>query len=78
MDEIIVHVEQRFKTMREFRFVEFLNPKPFHAYEKKSFFSREEFSILDVYKNLLDLDGLKCELKSVYTADFAKKEDKKL
>ena len=27
---------------------------------------------LDVYENILDLDGLKCELKSIYTADFAK------
>ena len=32
----------------------------------------EVFSILDIYKNILDLDGLKCELKSVYPADFAK------
>lgn len=28
----------------------------------------------DVCKNLLDLDGWKCWLKSVYTADFAKQE----
>ena len=32
----------------------------------------EAFEILDVYKNILDLDGLKCELKSSYASDFAK------
>ena len=32
----------------------------------------EAFSTLDIYKNLLDLDGLKCKLKSVYATDFAK------
>ena len=56
--------------MREFRFVELLNPKFFHASKKK--FPVETFSTSDVYKNILDLDGLKCELKSVYTASFAK------
>ena len=35
-------------------------------------FSMEVFSALDVYKNLLDLDGLKYELKSSNAADFAK------
>ena len=34
LNEVILHIEQRFKTMREFRFVELLNPKFFHAYEK--------------------------------------------
>ena len=32
--EVIVHVEQRFKTMGEFRFIELLNLKLFHAYKK--------------------------------------------
>ena len=32
----------------------------------------EAFSTLDVYKNRLDLGGLKYVLKSVYTADFSK------
>ena len=66
---VIIYIEQRFKTWEEFTFVEMLNPKLFHTYEKN--FLIEVFSILDVYKNILDLDGLKCEPKSVCTADFA-------
>ena len=31
LDEVIVHVEQKFKIMEEFRFVELLNPNLFHA-----------------------------------------------
>ena len=38
----------------------------------KIFFLMEAFSTLDVYKKILDLDVLKCKLKSVYTVDFAK------
>ena len=38
----------------------------------------EVFSIIDVDKNLLDLDGLKCELKSVHAANLAKQASKKL
>ena len=34
LDEIIVHVEPRFKEMGKFRFVELLNLKHFHGYEK--------------------------------------------
>ena len=34
-DEVIVHVEQGFKTIGEFTFVELLNLKFFHIYEKK-------------------------------------------
>ena len=70
VDKVIVRVEQRLKTMGEFRFVELLNPKLFHTYEKQ--FPMERFSNLDVYKNILDLHRLKCGLKLVYTADFAK------
>ena len=58
---MIVPVEQRFKTMREFRFVELLNQFP-----------REVFSILGVYKNILDSEELKWELKLDYVADFEK------
>ena len=47
LDEVIVHVEQRFKTTEKFRFVELLNRKIFHTYEKK--FPMEAFSTLDVY-----------------------------
>ena len=36
LDEVIVHGEQRFKLMKEFRFVELLSPKLFHAYEKNT------------------------------------------
>ena len=32
----------------------------------------ETFSTFDVHENILDLDRMKCKLKSVYTADFAK------
>ena len=32
----------------------------------------EVFSTFDAYTNILNLDGLKCELKSVYVTDFAK------
>ena len=56
--------------MGEFRFVKLLYPKLFHAYDKE--FQMEAFSSLDVYKNILNLDGLKWELKLVYAADFAK------
>ena len=56
--------------MGEFRFVELLNPKLFRSYEKIKI-PTEAFSALNVYKNILDLDGLKCELKSVFAADFA-------
>ena len=31
----------------------------------------EAFPTLDIYKNILDLDGLKCKQKSVYPANFA-------
>ena len=43
------------------------------AFAKKKFL-REAFSTLDVYKNILGLVGLKCELKSVYAAEFAMQE----
>ena len=33
------------------------------------------FSILDVNKSILDLDVLKCELKSVYTARYSQSEE---
>ena len=68
LDDVIVYIEQRFKTKREFGFVELLNLKLFHDYKK---FPMEVFTNLDVYKNILDLNGLKCKLKSVYVADFA-------
>ena len=61
------YVEQKFKAMGEFKFVELINLKI--SYEK--FFLMEAFSILHVYKNIVDLDGLKCELKSVYAAKSA-------
>ena len=32
----------------------------------------EAFTTLNVYKKILDLDGLKCELKWFYAADFTK------
>ena len=35
LDEVIVQVEQRFKTMREFRFIELLNPNFFSRLRKK-------------------------------------------
>ena len=68
--EVIVHIEQRYETMREFKYVELLNLKLLHTY--KIIFLVEEFSTLDVYKNILDLDldGLKYGLKLVYTTDF--------
>ena len=53
--------------MEEFEFVKLANPKLFHSNEKIV------FSILDVYKIKLDLDGLKCGLKSVYVADLKSK-----
>ena len=34
LNEMTVHIEQRFKTMEEFRYVELLNLKLFLAYEK--------------------------------------------
>ena len=33
-DEVIVHFEQRFKTMIELRFVELMNLQLFHTYQK--------------------------------------------
>ena len=47
---------------------ELLNVKPFLANEK--IFSKEAFSTLNVNKNILDLDELKCEPKSIHAADF--------
>ena len=43
-DENIVYIEQRFKTMGEFRFVELLNPKLFPTYEKKKKIDRSVFN----------------------------------
>ena len=48
--------------MIEFRFVELLKPKVFYAFEK---------SLVMHIINIFDLNVLKCELKSVYAADFA-------
>ena len=62
-DEVIVHIEQRFKTTGEFSLVELLNQKLFHAYEKIKKIPMKAFSTLD---------GLKCKLKSAHAADFAK------
>ena len=56
--------------MREFRFIELLNLKHFYTYKIK--FLLDSFSMLDIYTNKLDLDGLKCDLKSVYAEDFVK------
>ena len=70
LDKSTIHVERRFKTMGGFRFEELLNSSLFHSDKKNPM---EEFSILDLYKkNILELDGLKCELKSVYATNFAK------
>ena len=66
IDKVNVNVEQRFKTVGGFRFVELLNPK----FTKK--FPMEAFSTLDVHKNIFDLDGPKFKLKLVYVAIFAK------
>ena len=35
-------------------------------------FSMAAFSMFYVYKNILDLDGLKCDLMSGHAAEFAK------
>ncbi len=70
MDKVIVHVEQRFKTMGRLKFVELLNSKLFML--TKRIFRQKHFQLGFLYKNILDLDGLKRELKSAYTADFAK------
>ena len=59
LDKVIVYVEQRFKTMGEFRFVELLNTKLYHFYKKT--FPIEAFSNFQI-----ELDRLKCQLKSVY------------
>ena len=48
----------------------FVKSKAFSRLRKKN--SMEEFSSFDICKNILDLNGLKSELKSVYTTDFAK------
>ena len=58
-----------FKTMGKIRFVELFNPKLFHAYKKIQILMKA-FSTFN--KNLLDLDRLKCKLRSVYAADFEK------
>ena len=52
------------KTMEEFRFIQLLNSKLSHAYDKE--FSMEALSTLNGSKNKMDLDGLKCELKPDY------------
>ena len=37
LDVVFFYVEQRFQTMGEFSFVEFLNPKLFRAFQRKHF-----------------------------------------
>ena len=56
-----------FTDFKQCRFVEVLNQKLF---TKKIFGSVFNFG----YIRLLDFDGLKCELKTVDAADFAKQE----
>ena len=55
--------------MREIRLLELLNLKLFHDYKKKKKrkekIPTETFSTLDEYKIILNLNGFKCELKSV-------------
>ena len=70
--EVIFRVEQIFKTIVEFRFVELLNPKLFHAYKKN--FRWKGFQLWLYIKKIyiLDLDGLKCQLKLLYAAGFVK------
>ena len=65
----MVHVEKRVKTLRKSKFVQLINLKLFHAYEKIPI---KAFSTLDEYKNTLNLNGLKYKLNSVNTADFSK------
>eukprot|EP00106_Octopus_bimaculoides_P004710 XP_014772152.1 PREDICTED: cytochrome P450 2B4-like [Octopus bimaculoides] len=48
------------------------NGTQFTSDEFRKFCKMEAFSSLDAYKNVLELDGLKCELKLFYAADFAK------
>ena len=43
LDKVIVHVDQRFKTMGRFRFVDLLNLKLFRTYKKN--FSKEVFQL---------------------------------
>ena len=45
IDEVIVHVEQRFKTMGEFRFVELLNLELFYANKKIFYASWNQFML---------------------------------
>ena len=62
------HVEQRFKIMSKFRFVELLNLKLFHAY-KKNFQSKcfQLWMYIKMYWIWMEI-----KLKSVDAADFAK------
>ena len=54
--------------MGDFKLVKFLDPKSFHAYK---IFPIEAFQLWMFIKTL-NLDGLKCKLKSVYAVDFVK------
>ena len=68
LDKVIVHAEQRFKTMREFRFVEQLNLIFFTKGKNPNI---RVFNFEYIYKHI-DLDRLKYELKPVCAEDFAK------
>ena len=49
----------------------------FSQLQKRNFvFDGNIFSYGYIYKKILNLDGLKCELKSVYAADFTKQSIK--
>lgn len=67
LDEFIFYIVQRFITIWKFGFHK---PKAFSCLQKKILI--EAFLSLYVYENRLDLNWLKCYLKSVYVADFAK------
>ena len=60
------------KDSKQWESSDLLNPKTFHAYKKKKNCPMEAFSTLDVNKDILDLNELKCQLKSVYATYFAK------
>ena len=63
LDEVIVHIEQNSKTCW------IIKSKAFSCLWKKNCLNGRVFDF--VYKTL-DLNELKCKLKSVYTVDFAK------
>ena len=67
--KLLFTLSKDFEAMGKFKFVDLSSPKLFQVYEKNSTGSVFNLGFIE---NILDLVGLKGELKSVYAADIVK------